>query len=74
VLTLLRTRNVTVRGRKVSRDQIAQAVREYEAGKSIAEVAKMLGFNPAAIWRALKIQGVQMRPKGFQPKGRPARL
>jgi AraC-like DNA-binding protein len=74
VLTLLRTRNVTVRGRKLSRDQIAQAVREYEAGESIAQIAVLLGFNPAAIWRALKIQGVQMRPKGFQPKGRPARL
>ncbi|MCU1557720.1 MAG: hypothetical protein JWN09_1715 [Microbacteriaceae bacterium] len=74
VLTLLRARNVTVRGRKLSREQIAEAVREYEAGKSIAQIAVLLGFNPAAIWRALKIQGVQMRPKGFQPRGRPARL
>lgn len=58
----------------MSREQIADAVREYEAGKSIAQVAKILGFHPAAIWRAFKIQGVEMRPKGFQPKGRPPRL
>lgn len=42
VLTLLRTRNVTVRTRRISREQIAEAVREHEIGKSIAQVAKIL--------------------------------
>ncbi|MGV1033765.1 MAG: hypothetical protein ACOYBP_00885 [Microbacteriaceae bacterium] len=74
LLALLRSQNVTVRGKRLSREQIAQAVKDYESGKSIAQIAKLLEFNPAAIWRTLRIQGVEMRPKGFQPKGRPARL
>ena len=62
------------RGKGLAREQIARAVGEYESGKSIAQIAKLLEFNPAAIWRALKMQGVEMRPKGFQPQGRPGRL
>jgi hypothetical protein len=73
VLTLLRARNVTVRGRKLSRDQIAQTVREYEAGKSIAQIAKILEFHPAAIWRALKIPRRGQPNQGFPviPKNPP---
>ncbi len=74
VLTLLRTRNVTVRGKKLTREQIAKAVVQYEAGKSISEVARALEFTPTAIWRALKVEDVHMRPKGFQPKQGPVGL
>lgn len=74
IQVLLRSQNVTVRPKRLDREQIAQAATAFEFGKSIAQIAKLLEFNPVVIWWALKMQGFEMRPKGFQPKGRPSRL
>lgn len=68
ILNLLRARAVRVRHGAPTSDQIATAISEYEAGSTIALIAQGLGLSYGAIRRALKLAGVKMRPRGFQPK------
>lgn len=68
VLNLVRSEAITVRLAAPSPDHIAWASSLYEAGNPIASIADELGFSYGAVRRALIKAGVQMRPRGFQPK------
>ena len=69
LLALLRQNNVVVRRRALTDDQIADLAQRYEAGKTIAALEAETGIPHASIQRALKRAGVQLRPRGFQPRG-----
>lgn len=49
--------------RKLSDDDMRQAVRHYEAGDSLAIVAKMLGVNAETVRRAFVRAGINIRPR-----------
>jgi DNA-binding CsgD family transcriptional regulator len=49
-----------LRTRTIDRDQIRQL---YKQGMSTVEIGSAIGRNPAAVWRALKNDGVAMRAR-----------
>jgi len=44
-----------------------QAVKLYEAGLGTYQIGQKLGLSQPTVWRILRLQGVEMRPKG-RPK------
>lgn len=50
---------------------IDRAARLYTAGASARGIARLLGTSPVAVYRALRIAGVQMRPKGTRTPPQP---
>ena len=67
VLNLVRSRNIVVRVRQTSDEQIDRAVELYKSGMPIAKIQVEVGSSYGAIRRALLKNGVQLRPRGFQP-------
>jgi hypothetical protein len=63
VTALLRERSIPVRCQGVSDEQVQQAVWTYEAGSSVAQVARTLGLPPSSIYDALRRAGVVMRDR-----------
>jgi len=61
VLQILKRNGVTPRYRVLTPELIQQAIVDYEAGSSLAVIARPLGVDPGTIWNALKKAGVQMR-------------
>lgn len=66
VLVLLRSRNVVMRRLAVSSEQTVQLVDGNQQGKTVAALKLEMGIALGSIQRALKVAGVQMRPRGFQ--------
>jgi hypothetical protein len=71
VLNLMRSRNVVVRVRRTTNEQVDRAVELYISGMPIARIQIEVGSSYGAIRRALLKAGVSMRPRGFQPKNEP---
>lgn len=69
VLRLLQKQGVERRRRGLSDDQVADAVRLYEAGLSVAAVAECVGAVPSTTYRTLQRAGVAFRPTGPRPGG-----
>lgn len=46
----------------ITPDALAEMIRQYQAGESTYDLAATYGFAPSSIQRALKRQGVSMRP------------
>ena len=44
-------------------EQVAQMIAEYAEGYSTPEIGKHIGFNQYTVYRHLKLNGVQFRPK-----------
>jgi hypothetical protein len=61
VIKVLREAGIPIRRQSLTDDQIAEAVRLYEAGQSLATVGRHLGVDHGTVWRALKKRDVQMR-------------
>lgn len=57
----LERRSVRRRRRSLEPVERAEAIRLYEAGLSVAEVGKRLGFDGGTIWLALRQAGVRLR-------------
>lgn len=51
---------------KVSAAQVAQMIKQYEAGDSTEAVGADFGMNASAVSYYLKREGVELRPAGFQ--------
>lgn len=47
--------------------KLERAKAAYESGKPTKEIAEEIGYSWAAIFRALKIIGCTMRPRGGKP-------
>lgn len=47
--------------RRMSDEQVDEAIRLYESGFSIAQIVRRVGFSSRAIWHQLNKHGVQMR-------------
>jgi transposase len=63
VSDLLQRSAIPIRERRApSSEEIAEAVRLYHAGWSLARVGSHLSFDHETVRRHLKLQGVQMRP------------
>lgn len=69
MLNLVRARNIVVRVRQISDEQIDRAIELYNSGMPIAKMQVEVGSSYGAIRRALIGSGVTMRPRGFQSKG-----
>ena len=68
ILNLVRARNIVVRGRAISNEQLQRMVELYESGQPIAAIQISVGASYGAVRRALLGAGTRMRPRGFQPK------
>lgn len=64
ILNLLRKNNVVVRRRPLTEAQKAAIAKGYEAGSTIAALAKMHKSSHGAVGRALHEAGVTVRPRG----------
>ncbi len=58
---ILKSNGVTMRLHSMQPGEIEQAIRLYESGLSLANVAKRIPYKASTIWRELKRIGVQMR-------------
>ena len=63
LIRLLRERNIVVRRQTITPKQAELMAREYEAGKTMAELEKQHGISHRAVLRALHRSGVEMRAK-----------
>lgn len=50
----------------LTNDRVDRAVRLYEAGMTLAEVAKEIGSNRTTVGAALKSRGIPRRPQGVR--------
>jgi DNA-directed RNA polymerase specialized sigma24 family protein len=57
----LEQRGVQRRYRRLSVDQVAEAVKLYESGLSLVRVGEVLPVNSGTVWQALKRKGVPLR-------------
>jgi hypothetical protein len=57
----LHRQGVTVRRQGLEVEGVAQAVRLYEDGWSVARIGDRLGVDGRTAWTALKAQGIRMR-------------
>ncbi len=62
VRDLLVGAGVRIRRQGLDDEQVAHAVRRYEAGLTTREVAAELGVGHSMVWRALKGADAQLRP------------
>jgi hypothetical protein len=62
VLRFLREAGVTMHKQPLTQAQVAEAIRLYSAGRSVAAVGAALSLNPSTIWRTFTAHGVAMRP------------
>lgn len=62
VRRMLAEAGIRIRRQGLDDDQVTQAVRGYESGQTIREVAVDLGVDHSMVWRALKGAGVELRP------------
>ncbi|MET0993884.1 MAG: helix-turn-helix domain-containing protein, partial [Mycobacterium sp.] len=61
---LLRANGVAMRRQGLTVDQAREAADLYQAGRSLAWIAVYVGgFSPTTVARALKRQGVSLRPR-----------
>jgi hypothetical protein len=67
VLRLLHEAGVEMRRQPFSEQEVAEAVRLYASGLSVAAISARLGGHPSKVWRALRAGGVILRP----PRNRP---
>jgi len=56
--------------RKISRGESLRMASMYESGMTIREIMAKLGRAYGSVYGALFREGVQMRPKGAQPRKR----
>ena len=68
LVNMLRSRNVVVRRRALTDEQIERLRHAYEAGATIAALEADSGVPHGTIQRALKGAGVEMRPRGFKSR------
>jgi hypothetical protein len=61
VSTHLHRQGITVRCQGLDTEGIAQAVRLYQEGWSVARVGERLGVDGGTVWTALRTQGITMR-------------
>lgn len=61
MIKLLREAGVSIRNQGLTDEQVAEAIRNYEAGKSLAKIGTHLGADAGTIRRALLKRGVTMR-------------
>jgi predicted DNA-binding protein YlxM (UPF0122 family) len=59
----LKRRSVITRGRKLTDEQITEAIDLYERGRSLAQIADQFGVYPQSIRYRLLRRGVTMRPR-----------
>lgn len=64
VLNLLRSSNIVVRRQPPTDEQKRRFVSDYEAGATIAEIAKRTGFSFGTVQKVLHTASVRMRPRG----------
>lgn len=62
VLNLLRTSGAAVRRQPLTPEQVSEAVRLYESGLSLSEVAERLQVNQETMRMAILKAGVTLRP------------
>jgi hypothetical protein len=64
----LRRRDVSRRGRKLTDEQVTEAVELYRTGWSLQQLGKRYGIYPQSVSYRLKRAGVQLRPRpGWRP-------
>jgi DNA-directed RNA polymerase specialized sigma24 family protein len=68
VLRLLADHDVTRRRQPLTPEQIAEGIRLYESGLSIARVSEYLGVMVRTLGTALRAAGVQMRDSHGRPR------
>jgi hypothetical protein len=73
VLKILNDHGVSMRFQSLTDEQIDQAVERYQAGDSLATIARHLGSSPTTVQRALISRGVAIRPKGGWHRARRSR-
>jgi transposase-like protein len=61
VQRLLKEHGVTLRHQGLSPDQLRHAAHLYQAGKSVAQVARALSLSPSSVYDALTRAGTAMR-------------
>ena len=49
------------RSRRMSEEQIDEAVHDYAAGESLEKIGNRLGFDSTTILKELRLRGVKMR-------------
>jgi len=63
VYNVLRAHGVAATGRRrFTEDEVRALVRAYQAGESVAQLAKRLSEDPPKVWRALSRAGVVFTP------------
>lgn len=62
LLKILDEHGVQTRFQPMTKDEINQAARLYEAGDSLKTIAEKLGKGKGSVWTALRGRGVEMRP------------
>lgn len=70
ILSILRAHSVVVRRRPLTKQQVSEAARLYEAGSSLSQVAEVLKVNQETMRMAIIKAGVVLREptKANQPK------
>jgi DNA-directed RNA polymerase specialized sigma24 family protein len=62
-------RGVQRRGRRLTNEQIQEAIALYRDGWSLARIAEHLGVYPQSVRYRLQRSGVELRPRhGWRPK------
>lgn len=67
VLRLLHEAEAEMRRQPFSEQDVDEATRLYASGLSVAAVGLRLGAHPSKVWRALRAQGVALRPARNRP-------
>jgi DNA-binding CsgD family transcriptional regulator len=63
VSLILKRQAVPRRNQPLTAEQRKMASTLYSSGMSLADVGAMLGCDPSTIWRALRADGIQLRPR-----------
>lgn len=69
LLQLLRAEGVSLRRQPLAPEDAKRAVRLYENGLTIDEVAEQIGSSYSTVRKILHQSGVTMRPKGIKRGG-----